>query len=117
MNPERLNHAAHSLRQRQTDAEIRPWRHLRNRGLDGHKFRRQIPLGPYIVDFLCFEAKLIVEADGGQHADNESDKERDAYFEERGYRVLRIWNADILKNIEGVLTIVSQAIEEQSDDR
>jgi 2-isopropylmalate synthase len=116
VTPKPLDQAARSLRQRQTDAEIRLWRHLRNRDLAGHKYRRQVPLGPYVVDFLCFEARLIVEADGGQHADNQNDKERDAYFKARGYRTLRVWNADILRDTEAVPTLISLAIKEQSGD-
>ena len=116
MNPKPRDQVARSLRQRQSDAETRLWRHLRNRDLAGHKFRRQVPLGPYVVDFMCFEARIIVEADGGQHAGSIGDKERDAYFEARGYRTLRVWNADILRDTEAVLTIISLAIEEQGDD-
>ncbi len=117
MNRPKQRQAAQSLRKRQTDAETFLWRHLRNRDLGGHKFRRQIPLGPYVVDFVCFDAKLIVEADGGQHADSARDRERDAYFHERGYRVLRLWNTDILKNIDGALTVIEQAVEGRDRDQ
>jgi very-short-patch-repair endonuclease len=91
------------LRTFMTDAERKLWRALRARGV-GPKFRRQVPLGPYVVDFVCFEAKLIVEVDGGQHAENSRDAERDRYFVKQGYRVLRFWNNDVLKNAQGVLT-------------
>ena len=117
MNSKPLNKAARSLRQRQTDAETRLWRHLRNRALSGFKFRRQVPLGPYVVDFVSFEAKLIVEPDGGQHADNSEDKVRDAYFVARGYRVLRYWNTDLLKDVDSVLIMIDEAIKVQQSDR
>jgi len=78
-----------------TDAEQKLWRVLRSRA-SGAKFRRQVPLGPFVVDFVCFEARLIVELDGGQHADNPRDTRRDRYFSDQGYRVLRFWNNDVL---------------------
>ncbi|MPZ37537.1 MAG: DUF559 domain-containing protein [Rhizobiales bacterium] len=91
------------LRTFMTDAEHKLWRALRSRGV-GSKFRRQVPLGRFIVDFVCFESKLIVEVDGGQHSENRRDTERDHYFTGHGYRVLRFWNNDVLKNIDGVVT-------------
>jgi len=90
-----------------TDAEQKLWRALRSRA-SGAKFRRQVPLGPFIVDFVCFEAKLVVELDGGQHADNPRDAKRDRYFLDQGYRVLRFWNNDVLKNMEGVLVRITE---------
>lgn len=94
-----------------TDAEQRIWRHLRLRQIDGHKFRRQHPIGHYIADFVCIERKLIVEVDGGQHADQlEYDAARTASLESNGYRVLRFWNNDVLGNIEGVLTQILEAL-------
>jgi len=95
------------LRTYMTDAEQKLWRALRSRA-SGAKFRRQVPLGPFVVDFVCFEAKLIVELDGGQHADNPRDTRRDRYFSDQGYRVLRFWNNDVLKNMEGVLTRITE---------
>jgi very-short-patch-repair endonuclease len=93
-----------------TDAELRLWRLLRDRRLSGIKFRRQVPVGPYIVDFLCVGAKLIVEADGSQHAESPRDKTRDAYLESQGWKVLRFWNNEVSQNREGVLeTILAQA--------
>jgi very-short-patch-repair endonuclease len=104
-----------TLRQRQTHAERFLWAKLRNRQLKGVKFRRQQPLGPYIVDFISFEKKIIVEVDGGQHntpspypspVEGEGktrDRERDAWLKERGYLVLRFWNNDLLANMDGVL--------------
>ncbi|MBX9778168.1 MAG: endonuclease domain-containing protein [Xanthobacteraceae bacterium] len=95
------------LRTNMTDAEQKLWRARRSRGT-GAKFGRQVPLGPFIVDFVCFEAKLIIEVDGGQHADSQRDAKRDRYFVDRGYRVLRFWNNDVLKNLEGVLIRITE---------
>jgi very-short-patch-repair endonuclease len=82
------------------------WLSLRDRRLSGHKFLRQISTGPYVVDFICREHRLIVEVDGGQHSGSTSDKVRDAYFAERGYRTLRFWNSDVHSNLDGVLTSI-----------
>ncbi len=99
-----MNPFASHLRQNQTDAEILFWRHLRDRRLDGHKFRRQQPIGKYIVDFICFERRLIVELDGSQHFDQaEYDEQRTRALQSAGFRVLRFWNNDVLDNMEGVL--------------
>jgi very-short-patch-repair endonuclease len=97
------------LRTLMTDAERRLWYVLRSRGV-GAKFRRQVPLGPYVVDFVSFDAKVIVEVDGGQHADNKRDVARDRYFTGHGYRVLRFWNNDVLSNPEGVLESIDAVI-------
>jgi very-short-patch-repair endonuclease len=91
-----------------TDAERKLWRALRSRST-GAKFRRQVPLGPYIVDFVCFETKVIVEVDGSQHFENDNDARRDRYFLERGFRVLRFWNNDVLLNLTGVLETIFAA--------
>ncbi len=94
-----------------TDAEQALWRHLRDRQVDGYRFRRQVPIGTYIADFACLERRLIVEVDGGQHAINEADdKIRDAWLEREGYRVLRFWNNDVLSNRNGVLQRISEAL-------
>jgi very-short-patch-repair endonuclease len=93
-----------------TDAERRLWAALRGRRLQGFKFRRQRPLGPFIVDFACIEHRLVVEADGGQHADSQYDADRTAWLEKRGWRVLRFWNNGILANPEGVQEAVLQAL-------
>jgi very-short-patch-repair endonuclease len=93
---------ARALRQTMTDAERRLWSALRDRRLEGYKFRRQYPIGPFILDFVCIEHRLVVEADGSQHADSEKDARRTAWLESRGWRVIRFWNNDILTNIEGV---------------
>ncbi len=99
----RLIPVARALRRRPTMAEQLLWTHLRNRGLAGAKFRRQAPVGPYVADFLCAEARLVVEVDGGQHAENAADAARDAWLGENGYSVGRYWNNDVLGTIEGVL--------------
>ena len=78
------------------------WFSVRDRRLAGFKFVRQKSIGPYVVDFLCRDRHLIVEVDGGQHAESESDQVRDAYLASEGYRVLRFWNSDVLGNIDGV---------------
>ena len=95
---------ARILRRNSTDAERRLWCSIRAKQIEGFKFRRQEPVGPYIVDFVCFEKKLIIELDGGQHAiDREKDIKRDDYFTKKGFRVLRFWNNDVSDNYEGVL--------------
>jgi very-short-patch-repair endonuclease len=94
--PRHLRANARTMRRAPTDAERALWRLLRDRRFSGYKFRRQTPLGPFIVDFLCFEARLIVEADGGQHADNSYDRDRDAWLAAQGFRIRRFWNVDIL---------------------
>jgi very-short-patch-repair endonuclease len=93
-----------------TGAEKKLWRLLRSRQLDAFKFRRHVPIGNYIVDFVCHEKRLIVEADGGQHAENAKDTERDCWLIEAGYRVLRFWNNDVLKNPNGVLEAILIAL-------
>ncbi len=102
---------ARELRKNLTDAEARLWARLRFRQLDGFRFRRQQPIGPYIVDFSCPAAKLIIEVDGGQHAtDQQRDDRRTRWLEARGYRVVRFWNNDVLGNTEGVLQTIQQAL-------
>jgi very-short-patch-repair endonuclease len=95
---------ARELRRESTDAERALWRALRSRQVGGVKFRRQHPLGPYVVDFLCYEHKLVVEVDGGQHALSPSDGARTRWLEANGFRVIRFWNNDVLTRTEGVLT-------------
>src|SRR5271166_4803079 len=95
---------ARSLRRGMTDAERHLWKHLRLRSIDGFKFRRQHDIGPYIVDFACVRAKLVVEIDGGQHADAVTyDVALTAFLSCQGFRVLRFWNNEVLENIDGVL--------------
>ena len=106
---------AKRLRRDQTDAEQKIWLQLRDRRLNGIKIRRQHPIGQYIVDFVCLEKKLIIELDGGQHAEQvENDQRRTEYLKTRGYRVLRFWNHDVLTKTDNVLEEIVQAIE-QSD--
>ena len=104
---------ARKLRHNMTEAEKVLWYKLRNKQL-GTKFRRQEPLGDYIVDFVCFEHKLIIEVDGGQHSENEQDVVRDQWFEKRGYKVLRFWNNDVLENIDGILKLVRKEVSPSS---
>jgi very-short-patch-repair endonuclease len=92
-----------------TDAERKLWLALRAHRLNGLSFRRQVPVGPYIVDFVCHDARLIVEVDGGQHADSVADQRRDAWLESAGYRVLRFWNNEVLGNLDGVLSQIVDA--------
>jgi adenine-specific DNA-methyltransferase len=97
---------ARKLRREQTHAEHRLWSALRNRHLGDHKFRRQQPIGPYIVDFVCFEARLIVELDGDQHDRPEAiayDALRTAFLKSRGFRVLRFWNRDMDQSADSVV--------------
>ena len=109
----RTNSHAARLRRNATDAEHRLWRHLRNRNLGGFKFRRQVTIGPFIADFACVEARLIVEADGGQHT-SESDARRTASLEGQGWKLLRFWNNDILQQTEAVLETILLACEERT---
>jgi very-short-patch-repair endonuclease len=97
-----LKDRARMMRAEPTEAERRLWRLLCDRRFNGFKFRRQEQLGSYIVDFVCFEKKLIIEADGGQHADNTYDAKRDAWLTSRGFTVLRFWNDEVLRNPRGV---------------
>lgn len=98
---------ARRLRQHQTDVERKLWSKLRNRGLVGLKFRRQVPCGPYIADFVCEEAMVIVELDGSQHMEPEkaqADVQRTAHLQALGYHVFRVWNNEKNTNIDGVLS-------------
>jgi very-short-patch-repair endonuclease len=101
---------AQRLRRELTDAERKLWSALRNRQLDGAKFRRQQPIGRFIADFVCQERRLIIEADGGQHSGNLTDDRRTAFLEGKGYRVLRFWNNDILSNLDGVARVIAAAL-------
>lgn len=94
-----------------TRAEAALWSRLRNRQIGGAKIRRQAPVGPYIVDFLCRERRLIIEIDGGQHAVTLGrDASRTAFLESRGYTVMRFWNNEVLANIDGVLQAISERL-------
>lgn len=101
---------AKALRQNMTDAEQLLWRHLRAHRLNGQKFRRQQPIGSYVVDFVHLGSKLIVEADGGQHNQSESDAVRDEWLTSQGFKIMRFWNNDILSNTDAVLTAILDAL-------
>lgn len=107
------NERARQLRREATNAERVLWRYLRNGKLDGHTFRRQHPLGPYIVDFVCLEQMLIVEVDGATHGEPDErarDEARTAWLKERGYRVVRCHNDDVYRNMEGVVLTILDAL-------
>jgi len=101
---------ARRLRVNQTDAETVLWNRLRNRQIDGHKFARQVPIGGYICDFVCREKQIVIEVDGGQHAESAADAIRDRHLTSEGYRVLRFWNNDVLGNIDGVLLTIQSEL-------
>ena len=102
---------ARQLRANATEAEVRLWSRIRRKQLDGFRFRRQHPLGRYIVDFFCPEARLIVEVDGGQHGvENLGDAIRTEWLEKPGYRVVRVWNKDLLAQTEDVLASILAAL-------
>lgn len=101
---------ARRLRETMTDAERRLWLLLRDRRLDGYKFRRQHPIGRFIVDFACVDVGLVIEVDGGQHCGNKADEERTKWLESQGWRVVRFWNNDVLTNIEGVAESILLAL-------
>lgn len=111
---------AKALRNNMTEAEKRLWAELRRRRLLGCKFRRQQPIGPYIVDFACLSLRLIVELDGGQHArEMAHDKSRDRWLTEEGFTVLRFWNHEVFENIQGVLERIADELSHalESDGR
>ena len=104
---------ARALRKNLTEAEKLLWSHLRMWQLDNYKFRRQQPIGPYIVDFVCLEKRLIIELDGGQHAEQiDYDTERDGWLRDQGFNVLRFWNHDVLGNIESVKEKIYEKLKE-----
>jgi len=104
---------ARYLRHHLTDAERKLWRILRHRQLRAYKFRRQFPLGAYIVDFVCLQKRLIIEVDGGQHSEQISyDKIRDNWLKSQGFKVLRFWNNEVLENLEGVNEVILRELNE-----
>jgi lysyl-tRNA synthetase class 2 len=108
---------AKRLRRQQTDAERILWFRLRGRRLAGWKFKRQVPIDRFIVDFVCADAKLIVELDGSQHAvRTRQDEERTRTLEAMGYLVLRFWNNDVMRNLEGVFQEILNTLNQQSLD-
>jgi very-short-patch-repair endonuclease len=109
--PHKNIHFAKAFRTNQTDAELKMWQALRAGRLMRYKFKRQVPIGDYIVDFVCFEQKLIIEIDGGQHLQSAADKVRDAKLTALEFGVLRFWNNQIFENLEGVLTVILQNLQ------
>jgi very-short-patch-repair endonuclease len=105
------------LRKNSTDAERIIWSHLRNKRMMGVKFRREQPFGRYIVDFISFSNKLVIEIDGGQHArQKEKDKVRDRFIRQAGFRILRFWNNEVLQNREAVLEVIRRALLESTEE-
>jgi very-short-patch-repair endonuclease len=102
--------SAKRLRREMTDAERKLWGALRSSKLEGAKFRRQQPIGPFVADFVCQRHRLIVEADGGQHVASNTDDRRTAFLESKGYRVLRFWNNEIMSNLDGVADVIAAAL-------
>ena len=108
---------ARALRGQQTDAEKRLWSRLRRKQVAGARFRRQMPVGPYIADFACPSAQLIIEVDGGQHgSDSKPDTRRDAWFHARGWRVLRFWNNQVLAETDSVVDEIYRAVRGSNPD-
>ena len=106
---------ARALRRNMTDAERLLWRSIRDRQMGGWKFRRQHPIRPFIVDFVCVERKLIIEVDGGQHANKvQEDASRSGYLRNKGYRLLRFWNNQVLKETEAVLDMIFAALDDDT---
>ena len=108
-----MNEAARKLRRNQTDAERRLWNYLRDRRLDGWKFRRQHPIGSYVLDLYCADAMLVIEIDGGQHdydEHREHDEKRTAYLVSQGLKVMRFWNNEVMENTKGVLEAIREAL-------
>ena len=104
-----LRDRAKAMRTAPTEAEHRLWQILRAKRLAGYKFKRQMPLDHYIVDFVCLAHRLVIEADGGQHS-QEADARRDAYIRSQGFRILRFWNDEIFTNEDGVITAILDAL-------
>jgi len=102
-----LTTTARKLRSQMTDAERKLWFALKDRRFQSFKFRRQVPIGPYVADFLSYGSRLVVEVDGGQHADSVRDMKRDHWLAENDFRVVRFWNNEVLSNLEGVLTVLA----------
>jgi len=108
-----MRQRSRALRASMTDAERKLWFALRDRRFAGFKFRRQVPIDRFIADFVCFEARLVIEVDGGQHAGSLRDRLRDKWFAANGLRVVRFWNNEVLSNLEGVLTVLLGELEQR----
>jgi very-short-patch-repair endonuclease len=106
---------ARRLRKSMTRAEVLLWSQLRRETL-GHRFRKQHPIGPYVADFACVEARLVVEVDGATHGSDEEiayDRQRTAFIETNGWRVVRVWNGDVMGDLTGVVAFIANALVEQ----
>jgi len=107
---------ATALRKHLTDAEQHLWKYLRRQHLAGARFRRQVPIGPYIADFVCLTPRLVIELDGGQHAvEVAHDQARTQFLSAQGFKVLRFWNNDVLQRTEAVLAVIAKTLNELSD--
>ena len=116
--PEFTRDLARQLRSNQTNPENRLWSRLRARQLEGLKFRRQHPIGPFVADFFCLEAKLVLELDGSQHADEVAhDERRSQYLRDAGYAVLRIWNHEIISNLDEVIQRIADTLEQSRQSK
>ncbi len=113
--PEGATARARRLRQGGNIAEARLWNELKDRQLGGHKFVRQLPIGPYTANFACRRARLIVEIDGSQHVDNDRDRLRDDFLLSEGWSVLRMWNVDVLKDLASVCETILAALDGRLD--
>ena len=105
---------ARRMRRMSTEAEDRLWQELRGRRLDGIKVRRQVPFDPYVADFLCAEAMLVIEVDGSQHGGATRDERRTRFFKAKGYRVLRFWNDEVLREIDAVCATIIAFVRDPS---
>ncbi|WP_245944973.1 endonuclease domain-containing protein [Pelagibacterium lacus] len=112
--PRRHRGFAKTMRANPTEPERQMWLILRDRRLEPYKFRRQVPIGPYIADFVCYSARLIIELDGSQHAESATDPARDRWFEAKGFSVQRFWNDELAANRDGVLDTVWHRLEEKT---
>lgn len=108
---------ARALRRRMTEAEKRMWFLLRDRRFDGLKFRRQVPIGRYVADFACYDARVVIELDGSQHAGSLTDRDRDSDLKERGFEVVRVWNNELFLEPDAVMRAVHMAVERQGLQR
>ena len=109
-----LMHNGRNLRKNMTPAEWCLWQHPRGKRLGGYRFRRQQPLGQYILDFVCVDAKLVIEIDGGQHAEQTAyDETRTRYLRNLGFTVIRFWNNEVLQQTDAVLTAILHKLEER----
>lgn len=106
----KLTPVARKLRRGSTDVEVALWQRLRSRQMEDAKFARQFPIGPYVADFACRAARLVIELDGGQHAESPADAGRTRVIEAHGFIMLRFWNSDVVANLEGVLEDIRTAL-------